>query len=208
MSTGSWMILIVGVARGSSMSRPSDRQSGAAIAELIVALVGIVVICATGWYVWRSRENAYGSLNSAQSVTDAKVSAAPQRVGYLTIPEAGVKLPLTDAIKDAYYSQVTIDGSVYYVLSVHALDSYPECRASQAVYGLASLGGFTNGQSNGFVDLATAYPRAPVINGKRYYIQPSKSSCVSSSDTKNATIYGRAITAFANAYPGIVASDK
>lgn len=59
----------------------------------------------------------------------------PVEEKYLTIKEWGVKLKLTDSIKDAYYDTkdlLSSNDTVGYSLRVHSLDSEPACKDSDA----------------------------------------------------------------------------
>jgi len=80
--------------------------------SLVILLAGIIVF--TGWYVWNSSQNADNSIDSADNLsetTGTKIkntqqksqSATKQSNNYLEIKQWGVKLPLGDSIKNAYY---------------------------------------------------------------------------------------------------------
>lgn len=189
------------------MSNLLKSQKGIVNADLIVVFVGVIVICATGWYVWRSKQNALSSLNSAQSVNSSKIDTTSfsKTIGYLEVRELGVKVPLTSAIKDAYYTPTIINGKTYYTFSVHSLDSCNDCRATATNPGIAAIDTYVDGQVDALVgDYSKSFPKAPSILGKRYYIMVSKGGCTSSDAIKLASVCSAAELAFDSAYPGIV----
>ncbi len=81
-----------------------ERQSGFSIVEAVLVVAAIGVIGAGGWFVYQhNRPKATNAApNTNQQTTTTTATPAPT-VSYLAIKEWGVKLPLSDSIKDAYY---------------------------------------------------------------------------------------------------------
>jgi len=83
-----------------------NNQSGFSIVEavLIVAVIGVIGV--GGWFVYQHNKpkatNAAPNTNQTTNQQTTTTTPAPT-VNYLDIKEWGVKLPLSDIIKDAYY---------------------------------------------------------------------------------------------------------
>src|SRR5689334_16624142 len=88
-----------------------SKQAGFSIVEavLIVAVIGIMG--AAGWFVFQQNRtqsiSAASNPNPSNNQRFIATTPAPT-VTYLTIKEWSVKLPLSDSIKDTYY---TFEGS-------------------------------------------------------------------------------------------------
>jgi hypothetical protein len=103
------MLRLIKVIRGLRGMRRREHQSGfSAITGLLVVLA-IVVISGAGWLAYQHNRTkvtnaAAGSTQSStqQPATTTTTQPAPT-VAHLTLKEWGVKLPLSDSIKDAYY---------------------------------------------------------------------------------------------------------
>lgn len=97
-------------------------QKGFTLVEGIIVLAVILLIGGVGYYMYaRQNSDAAQTTESAktnQQTTDKK-EAGNSTQKYLDIPEAGVRLALTDSTKDAYYT-VSEEGNIY--LSIHYFD--------------------------------------------------------------------------------------
>lgn len=93
------------------MGRQGDRQRGFSVIEAVVVVAVIGVLGVAGWFVYQHNRatvtnaaaNTHQSSEKSSNQQTTTTTPAPT-VAYLTITEWGVKLPLSDAIKDAYYA--------------------------------------------------------------------------------------------------------
>jgi hypothetical protein len=90
------------------MESGKKSQSGFSIVEAVLIVAAIGIIGAAGWFVYQHNRVKVtdaaanpNQLNSHQ--TPATTVPAVPTVTYLDIKEWGLKLPLSDKIKDAYY---------------------------------------------------------------------------------------------------------
>jgi Tfp pilus assembly protein PilX len=78
-------------------------HSGFSVIEVLLAILVIVVLAVTGFVVYQ-RHKPITAKNSAATTSTQTTTRPPQTTTqYLTITEWGIKLPLSDSIKDAYY---------------------------------------------------------------------------------------------------------
>lgn len=89
------------------MEGSRNKQTGFSIVETVVVVAVIVVLGAAGWAVYqRTKQSATktdAASNPNQSTQQTTTTPPAPTVTYLDIQEWGIKLPLSDAIKDAYY---------------------------------------------------------------------------------------------------------
>lgn len=86
------------------MERTQSKQTGFSIVELIIAIVVVGVIGAAGWFVYQhNRPKGANAAENTQTTNQQTPTTPSPTVAYLTITEWGVKLPLSDSIKGAYY---------------------------------------------------------------------------------------------------------
>lgn len=92
--------------------RHKARQHGFGVVGILVTVATLAVIGTAGWFTYQhNRVRPTGATagtqttnqSDAQQTTDTQTPA----VAYLDIKEWGIKLPLTDSIKDAYYVVAT-----------------------------------------------------------------------------------------------------
>ncbi len=86
------------------------RQAGFSPVEVLIVIAAVAVIGAAGWFVYQHNRTkatnaAGGTQTTNQTSNQQTTSTTPPAptVTYLTIKEWGVRLPLSDSIKDAYY---------------------------------------------------------------------------------------------------------
>jgi hypothetical protein len=110
-------------------------QKSFAVLEGFLILVIIAVISGIGWYAIHTKHQTDKILSQADRISQdtplstKKSESTSTSQKYLNINEWGVRIPLTDTIKDAYYTPVE-RGSSYYNLRVHSLDSEANCTNS------------------------------------------------------------------------------
>lgn len=90
------------------MKRMGNRQAGFGPIELLVAIGVIVVLGAVGWVMYQrhisdNKPKAATTTSQTTSQQHSTTTTQPQPVAYLDIKEWGMKLPLSDTVKDAYY---------------------------------------------------------------------------------------------------------
>ncbi len=91
------------------MQQNSLRQTGFGTIETVIACLVVVVLAAAGWFAYqhnRPRVSNAASDTGATPIHQPATTKPQPTVKYMEIKEWGVKLPLSDQIKDAYY----IDG--------------------------------------------------------------------------------------------------
>lgn len=140
-------------------------QPGFNIVEIVLIVIVVGLLATVGWLVYQNNRtkisDAAGSGN--QSNSQSSQSQKPT-VTYLNVKEWGVKLPLSDGIKDAYYAVPT-------GISLNA-DGLP----SGIIVGVRSLDavcGFVSAKStdfnNAFAEIVRALPNEKdPVSGKSY----------------------------------------
>src|SRR5947209_2912813 len=89
--------------------RQRERQSGFSTMVILLVVLVVAVLAATGLVVYQhhkpssAKNSAATSLSQPTGQQQSTTSTQPQPTTYLYIKEWGVKLPLSDSIKDAYY---------------------------------------------------------------------------------------------------------
>ncbi len=88
--------------------RQRDHQSGFSIVEGLLVVLAIAVVSVASWLVYQHNKTkvtgaAAGNTQTSQTTQQTTTTAPAPTVAYLTLKEWGVKLPLSDSIKDAYY---------------------------------------------------------------------------------------------------------
>src|SRR5690242_13299650 len=88
------------------MTRMKNRQAGFGIVEALIAVFAVGVLAGAGWFVYQHNRTkvtkaAAGSPPATQQTTPTTPPAPT--VTYLDVKEWGIKLPLPNSIKDAYY---------------------------------------------------------------------------------------------------------
>src|SRR6185312_452859 len=83
------------------------KQTGFSIVEALIIVVSIAVLAGAGWAVYQhtkqSATRTDAASNPNQSTQQTTTTPPAPTVTYLDIKEWGIKVPLSDAIKDAYY---------------------------------------------------------------------------------------------------------
>jgi len=139
----------------------SRAQNGFAVVEAMILLVVIGLVAIGIWWVYHH--------NQSRAVSDVTVNTSTQPlakplVTYLEIKEWGIKLPLSEEIKDAYYivpQGIALDTDGLpsgIILGIHSLDS--------------SCGEVTSespGFNNSFAEIVRALPNEKnPISGRLY----------------------------------------
>lgn len=196
--------------------RRREHQSGFSTVELLLVVLVIGIVGAAGWFVYQHNRTkaTQAAPNASNQQTQQTTTTTPApTVAYLTLKEWGVKLPLSDSIKDSYYT-VPRD-----------ISSDPDGQPSGVYLGMTSLNtscGIVTPDSKGIDNALGAITRVPptytdpvsgelftqkypggvTINGY-YYVYASRTSgktCASASTLQNAD------SAFATAVKSIATS--
>ncbi len=129
---------------------------------------------------------------------DSKSQTSTQK--YLEIPEFKVKIPITDANKDAYAVIKTVNGFTFAELRVHSLDSEKYCN-DESSGGLAFLNKVSKDKLNEREKSIVDTEYAKLIGNYYYYIEGSQAVCTQ--DKANLNIEVKARGAFLNAVKNI-----
>jgi len=110
----------------------NKKQSGFGIIAIIVIVLVVGVLGFVGWRIFTAQSSSNNTGNNQTNNTQ------PSTDTYLNIKELGVKIKLSDEIKDAVYSVVpTSDGSKGVGISAQSLvDKSSECSPSNFTLGL------------------------------------------------------------------------
>jgi hypothetical protein len=188
-----------------AIHRPN--QLGFSIVEVSILLIGILIICSTGWYVWNAKKSATTSLDRATTTNTAAPAATKTAdknssttqpgtaantetstataAKTLKINELKLQVALSAETADAYYDKITepSTGNINYYISTHSLDKYNDCKPNKG--GLVAISSFKPGDVDEMVgNYDQSYPDAPLINGQRYFIQGNQYDCTGGADTK------------------------
>lgn len=107
----------------------SRYSKGFTVVEILLAIVLILLIIGTGWYIYRLRHNK-NNLTSTQNKQSEKsnnnsntTNSTPASPTYLFVKEAKIKFQLSPNISDAYYYSDPNDSSgLTTSFSTHTLD--------------------------------------------------------------------------------------
>ena len=174
-------------------------QTGFAAVEAVLIVVILAILGGTGWFVWHSKQATDASLtNTANSQPGiAKKPAAPTSTKpvsstataqkYLVIKEWGVRMKLTDNLKDAYYV-IKPDTSSSAFLSLQSLTAVaPECAPDKISVGV--LFRQTTAEHDTTVSEQTA-PYGDVRIGNYYYgYVGAQAGCFDSSNTAAENLF-------------------
>lgn len=87
--------------------RKTEKSAGFGAVEIIIAVVVVLIVGFIGWKLYdasKSKQNASTQHNSGSQANDQTSNTTPADTAtYLDIKELGVKVKLSDAIKDATY---------------------------------------------------------------------------------------------------------
>jgi len=116
---------------------PTPKQSGFSVIEVLLIVLVVAVLAATGIVVYQRHRPGNAATGSTQTTTQPMSTATTQpaqtATQYLTINEWGIKLPLSRAISDANYVVATNSTDTMW-LGLTSLDS-TSCAASHANIG-------------------------------------------------------------------------
>lgn len=195
----------------------TTKQSGFSVIEALLVVLVVAALAVTGFVVYQHRKpnNAKNSAatSTAQTTSQQQDTTSTQpaqtTTQYLTITEWGVKLPLSDTIKDAYYvasnSGVGSDGKPNFFVSLKSLDS-TGCKADNNNNGGTGAIGLLGHSPVTATDpvsgelVTKVQPYGTTIGGYYYYFGPAEANLTCASQT---TIQS-AQSAFETAVKGIV----
>jgi hypothetical protein len=176
-------------------------QKGFAALESLLILVIIAIIGGVGYYVWHSKKQTKNVADSSQLSTIKKsstVSDNQKTKSSLTIKEWGIKIPLTDQIKDAYYTPDSGTLTETFTLRVHSLDGEPACTTSEQMPAYIKRISSADLHYLESQHEVSAIPPGADIDGYYYYIGIDKEdNCVK--NPNNQTLLNNVRDAFNNA---------
>lgn len=180
-------------------------QNGFSAIEILLLILLLLLLIFLGWYVWNKKESkppANSSSNATPAKTETKATETPQStVNYLKIPEWGVKVKLSDDIKDAYYDNKVTTNLSAFSLRVHSLDSETQCKNDpQSLSTIFKVGKDEPSDQ----DPTTTYAKMEkgvVIGDSFYFISRAQYNCTS--DASKEALLNKAIKAFTDASPNI-----
>ena len=158
----------------------TNQKGSTAIVILIIVIV-LVLVGLAGWYVWNKQhpKKATTSLQTSSSTSNnnqtTQKAATQDQQKFLVIKELGIKLPLSDPIKDLVYTYntnvgSTNTGSPLLHFSTTSISSIPNsgftCDTEHDPLGSYSI--YTSQQSNDGVTDTQIGTLVTTING--YYI--------------------------------------
>jgi uncharacterized protein (UPF0333 family) len=164
------------------------RQSGFTPVAVLLVLILVTLVGATGYYVYNTQQNNKDDtkLTAANPAATPAPPSTTNAQKYLVIKEWGVKVPLTNEIEDAtYYYKSGDGGSAVYVSTKSITAKYPNCAADKTTiyaYGrydnpkeMNELAGQTMEQVN---------PGAPKVGNYYYYAMHPQAYCFDATDEK------------------------
>lgn len=128
------------------MKKLHKSQRGFSSIELLLLLLLILLLIFLGWYVWSQKDkNKPESSNNTPAKTEQKkqepAKAPASAPTYLKIPEWGIKVKLSDNIKDAYYDKNISTDMEAFSLRVKSLDNEADCKnGAQSVAAIFKVG--------------------------------------------------------------------
>lgn len=179
-------------------------EQGTSIIELLLILLILIILGLLGWYIWQAKKDnkpkgsdasTPSSIPASKTEAQKKADTSQPAALYLKIPEWGIKIKLTDDIKDAYYDAAKQPDA--FNLRVKSLDSETDCKTGD----LSVAAIFKVGKDEKYPqDETKTYAEAQkgvVIGDSFYFTGVAQYSC-----TQNAgyqTLLTKVRTAFTNA---------
>lgn len=167
--------------------KPPIKPKKSFLKWVLIILIAIIVFSVPiGGYLLLGKMNT-SPKPSTVTITTSTPTLTPvpttnNQKTYLEVPEFGVKIQLSDEIKDAYYVNTTASKGYVY-LKVHSLDIEPQCKkddsstAALSRVGKDEINPMTNGKySDSF--------KGKVIGNYFYYIDLAQYSCAESIEGK------------------------
>lgn len=178
-----------------------NNQKGFGVVEVILILIIVGIIGFTGWRVYEANKEISQSPvenSTIKKETQLNDTEDIARTRHLEVPEMGVKIKLTDDIKDAYYETYS-DKAVS--LKTKSLDSYGDCKENQlSVVALIKVG---KDEIDPMTDKKFSVNGSGVVVGESYYyIQGAQYACVDD-DQAQLAILSKVRAAFVDAAKSI-----
>jgi len=89
------------------LRQPPPKQLGFSVIEALLIVLVVAALAVTGFLVNQHHKPSSTKSSAATSQTQTTTQPAQTTTHYLEIKEWGIKLPLSDSIKDAYYAVST-----------------------------------------------------------------------------------------------------
>ncbi len=187
-------------------------NSGFSTVEGLLIVVAILFIGGISFYVFKVNQDNRKQVNLSTPIANNEATQpeqqptpkqeVPAQQSFLTIQEMGVKLPLSESIKDAYYDNkdiATAPDIITFSLKSRALDAEPDCKnssASTAVITRVPVGKEDPRQS-GKKYSDTQADKGKVIGEYFYFVGLAQYPCAQ--DPNNQKILERVRTEFSDA---------
>ncbi|SRR5581483_5486463 len=125
------------------MERTYNKQPGFSIVELLIAIVAIGVIGATGWFVYQHNrlQPTSAATGGKDQVTPTTLAPSANATAVVKIPELGVQVTVPNNLKDLTYQVNTVtlsngNKAAYALLSTTALTAADaQCGTRSAALG-------------------------------------------------------------------------
>jgi len=87
------------------MQGTNNKQAGFSIVEIVLTVVAVGMVVGAGWFAYQHNKPKAGNAapDTNQSTNNPDIGQPKPTVAYLEVKEWGVKIPLSESIKDAYY---------------------------------------------------------------------------------------------------------
>ncbi len=193
----------------------AKQQSGFAAIPIILAIAAVVAIGLIGYSVYQTQSKTTSSNNSTANTHMTTMSSQPsntqtnavpaQADTYLDIKELGIKIKLSDGVKDAVYYYSPADNAQYpqykggATLSTQSLVSKDaSCKPSGSVAPLGSITKITGDVDGKGVKLVANGNTIFKVGDSFYILQGPQSPCATTSDAQSLNTSQTA--AFAEAF--------
>jgi hypothetical protein len=189
----------------------SHKHANLPVIEAFLVVVILAIVGFTGYYIWDSNQSTNDVLDAANKSASVKVENKPatpvavEPVGYLTLSEWGVKIPLTKAVASTYYSYEARNRGYAYLSLRSLADKEPLCAPEQG--GLAAISRIRQGDKNPLTGeryTSDYLAQLPKIGNYYYSFEGSHATCTD--DKSLEKIQSNAREGLVQAFKGIQAN--
>lgn len=188
------------------MPHTPKNQKGFTVIEVLLVLILLSIVGFSGYYVYHTQKSSStkpaisttaSSTSAGKDTTSTQTTTPSDSTQYLVIKEWGVKIPLSDAIKDAVYAYSVEYGAESAGLSTKTLAAYGDgCEAGGVGAGGIDRQTVTEHDQNAQKDDNMNYPVYSIKVGNYYYQYISPQGACSGDDRSADNVQLSAIQAF------------